>query len=73
MFKLIMKIFVNDKIRNISILLTIIHCLALMYTPGGPWSHNPREAGFWIAIVSAVTSTIVINKIFVIFATKKEK
>ena len=65
-----MKIFINNKIRNVSILLTVIHCVALMYTPG-PWSNNPKEAGFWLAIVSSVTGTIVINKLFVIFADKR--
>ncbi|WP_254412915.1 hypothetical protein [Dyadobacter diqingensis] len=65
-----MKIFANKKIRSISIVLTIIHALALMFTPGGSWSSNPKEIGFWIAIFSAVTSTIVLNVVFLKFPDK---
>jgi len=44
-----------------------------MYTPGGPHGVMiPGKQDFEIAIVSSITSTIVFNKLFVIFATKKE-
>lgn len=66
-----MKIFVNKKIRNVSIVLTIMHALALMYTPRGPWSRDPGDAGFWIAVFSAVFSTIVLNVFFVKFSDKR--
>jgi hypothetical protein len=68
-----MKIFINDKIRNISIMLAIIHCLALMYTQGGSWSTDPKDAGFWLAIFSAITSTIVINVLLSCLLIKKAK
>lgn len=66
-----MKIFANKKIRNVSIVLTIIHALALMYTPRTSWSPNPKEMGFWLAICSAVFSTVVINLFFVKFSGKE--
>jgi len=65
-----MKIFLNKKIRNVSLVLTVVHALALMYTPGNSWSHNPAELGFWIAIWSAVSSTLVLNFLFVKFSGK---
>lgn len=65
-----MKIFYNKKMRNFSIILTAIHALALMYVPRGPWSSNPKEAGFWIAIGSAVISTLVFNLFFIKFPDK---
>jgi hypothetical protein len=65
-----MKIFINKWVQNVSIVLTVVHAIALMYTPA-PWSSNPRDAGFWIAVFSAVTSTILINLTFVLFAGRK--
>lgn len=65
-----MKIFANKKIRNVSIVLTVIHALALMYTPRTSWSHNPKELGFWLAICSAVFSTVAFNVFFVKFPKK---
>lgn len=67
-----MRIFINKKIRNVSIVLTVIHGLALMYNPGGARSLDPKSSGFWIAIISAVTSTIVINVLLVFFVNNKE-
>lgn len=66
-----MKIFANKKIRNVSIVLMVIHALALMYTPGGSWNHNPKELGFWLAICSAVISTVVFNVFFIKFPEKE--
>jgi len=66
-----MKLFFNKKVRNISIVLTVIHALALMFTTGGTWSPDPTELGFWLAIWSAVSSTVVLNLIFVKFSDKR--
>ncbi|WP_159468599.1 hypothetical protein [Dyadobacter sp. 3J3] len=65
-----MKIFANKKIRNVSIVLTVIHALALMFTPRTSWSYDPKEIGFWLAIFSAVSSTVVFNLFFVKFPNK---
>lgn len=64
-----MKIFVDRKIRNVSILLTTVHFLILISTLG-PWSINPKEFGFWKALFTSITSTIVINVLFVVFSNK---
>ena len=65
-----MKIFANKKIRNVSLVLMVIHALALMYTPGTSYSHNPKELGFWLAVWSSVSSTVVLNIFFVKFSNK---
>lgn len=65
-----MKLFASRKIRNVSVVLTILHFLALISTRG-PWSSDPTTYGFWRAVFSAVTSTIVINVLFVVFGGRK--
>ena len=67
-----MRIFFNTKVRNVSIVLTIVQFLAMIFTPGLQWSSNPGEWGFWIAFFRAVSSTLLINWILVLAFTKKE-
>lgn len=67
-----MRIFYNVKVRKASIILTILHFIALIFTPGTSWSSDPTEAGFWMAAGSAIISTLVINWILVqVFTMKK--
>lgn len=56
--------------RNVSIVLTVIQAVALMLTPGGAWSGDPKDAGFWLAIWCAVCGTVAVNLVFVKFSEK---
>lgn len=67
-----MKIFYNAKVRNVSIVLTIVHFIAMIFTPGLRWNSDPKTAGFWMAAASAILSTLIVNWILVLVLTKKK-
>jgi hypothetical protein len=68
-----MKLFVNSKIRNITLAIGLVQFLVMIFTPGLEWSSDPKDYTFWKAFFSVIINIVFLNLCFVFFSKKEEK
>lgn len=68
-----MKLFVNAKARNITLVVGLVQFLVMIYTPGLEWSSDPQDYTFWKAFFSVIINFIFLNWCFAFFSQKKQR
>lgn len=66
-----MKLFMHSKIWAIIILLGVGEFLALIFIPVLGYSSDPKQPGFWKALISVVLNILFIYWAFWFFRTKR--